>query len=307
MGFPIPDTGAVTEDTSVVGGFLFASGDIDYLFTNDTGEWTPQTISGSYGSQLIIDADGNWTYQADNSNASIQALDTGDTLVEVFNVTSLGGASTITITVNGLDEPPCFVGGTRIETPQGPRLVEDLRVGDLVLTSDGGPQPILWLGSRLISKQDGEMTRKMQPILLHKNSVAPGVPNRDLLVSPQHHILLHGTVASVLFGQDEVLCAAKNLINGTTIRRADLENVRYHHILFSNHQVVTSHGIESESLYPGHVGMAGFCDQTRSELLSLFPELRIAPHGYGKTARRMLKSFEAKSYRGHCEGPGLEL
>ncbi|MCZ7675314.1 MAG: VCBS domain-containing protein [Roseovarius sp.] len=67
MGFPVPDTGSVTEDDDV-GGVLTVSGDIDYRWFDDTGDWTAETITGAYGSQLVIDEDGNWTYTADNSN-----------------------------------------------------------------------------------------------------------------------------------------------------------------------------------------------------------------------------------------------
>ena len=296
MGFPIPDTGAVTEDTSVIGGFLFANGDIDYFLFDDTGEWTAETIIGSYGSQLTIDADGNWTYQADNSNASIQALDTGDTLTEVFNVTSNNGASTVTITINGLDEPPCFVAGTHIETPNGPRLVEELRAGDTVITRDEGAQPIRWAGSQVLKQQSGALDAGLQPIILAPGSISPGVPDREVQVSPQHHILLRGGPAMLLFGQEEVLCAAKHLVNGSSIRRANFENVHYFHILFDRHQVVSSHSCETESFYPGQMGLAGFREEARAEVLSLFPELRSAPRAYGETARRVLKAFEGNSF-----------
>lgn len=144
MGFPQPDTGAVTEDAGIVGGFLTATGDINFgpFFNNDAGQWTAETISGAYGSTLVIDDDGVWTYRANNAKASTQALNMGETLTEVFTATSTNGTSTITITINGTDEPPCFVAGTLIDTPYGPRPIEDLRAGDQVITRDNGIQRI---------------------------------------------------------------------------------------------------------------------------------------------------------------------
>ena len=119
MGFPQPDTGAVIEDVGIVGGFPTTTGDINFgpFFNNDAGQWTAETISGAYGSTLVINDDGVWSYSANNVNASIQALDTGDTPTEIFTATSTNGTSTITITINGADEAPCFVSGTLIDTP----------------------------------------------------------------------------------------------------------------------------------------------------------------------------------------------
>ena len=81
MGFPQQDTGAVTEDVGNVGGFPTTTGDINFgpFFNNDAGQWRAETISGAYSSTLVIDDDGVWSYSANKANASIQALDTGDT------------------------------------------------------------------------------------------------------------------------------------------------------------------------------------------------------------------------------------
>ncbi|MCG6903093.1 MAG: Hint domain-containing protein [Rhodobacter sp.] len=295
MGFPLTDSGDVTEDVGVVGGFLTASGDIDFgpLFNDDAGLWTAETISGAYGSQLVIDADGVWTYTADNADATIQALDTGDSITEVFTVTSTRGTSTITITINGTDEPPCFVSGTLVDTPHGPRPIEDLRAGDAVLTRDNGVQVIRWTGARHIALGGDTETEPLQPIRLRKDCFGPGVPDRDLLLSPMHRVLLRDPIIPLLTGTDEVLCAVRHLVNGQTIVREAVGDVRYHHLLFDDHQVLSTSGCGSESFYPGRVGLEGFADETRNEVLTLFPDLRSLPESYGHTARRVVKKHEA--------------
>ncbi len=293
MGFPLTDSGSVTEDVDV-GGDLIVSGDIDYFLTDDTGEWTAETIAGAYGSELVIDADGNWTYTADNSNAAIQALDTGDTLTEVFTVTSNNGTSTITITINGADEPPCFVAGTLIDTPFGPRKVEDLRVGDEVITRDHGVQQICWTGQRNLDVTDPKTAEVFQPIRLCKDSLAPGVPDRDLILSPMHRVLLRDPLVNLLTGEEEAFCPVAHLVNGRTIRRDTTDVARYHHLLFQDHQVITSSNCDSESFYPGPVGLNGFSDEAREEVLELFPQLRSLICGYGAAARPVLKKHEAK-------------
>jgi VCBS repeat-containing protein len=293
MGFPIPDSGSVTEDDDV-GGVLTTSGDINLFLVNDTGAWTAETITGSYGSELVIDANGNWTYTADNSNAAIQALDAGDTLTEVFSVTSTGGTSTITITINGEDEPPCFVEGTLIDTPSGPRLVQDLRAGDDVLTRDNGVQTVLWAGHRWLDVSDPAKADVFQPVRVCQDSLAPGVPDRDILLSPMHRVVLRDPMVGLMTGTDEALCPIGHLVNGVTIYREEVREVGYHHLLLETHQILSSSNCDSESFYPGPLGLNGFSDSSREEVLSIFPELRSLTWGYGVAARPILKGYEAR-------------
>lgn len=292
MGIPIPDSGAVTEDTGVVGGNLIATGDIDYLFGSDAGEWTAETITGAYGSQLVIDQDGVWTYTADNSNATIQALNTGDTLTEVFSVTSNNGTSTVTITINGVDEPPCFTPGTLIETPQGPRPVETLSEGDLVLTQDDGPQPLRWTGARHVAQADLLAEPGLRPVRIPAHHFGPGLPDRPLIVSRMHNILLTGPGVALNFMADEVFCAAGHLGLGD---RPTTGHVIYHHLVFDRHQIVWANGLPSESFLPGPIGIAGFDRRERARFWRRFPHLRADPTRYGPAARQVLRRFEAQA------------
>lgn len=293
MGIPVPDSGSVTEDEGGGGGLLTVSGDVDYLFGDDTGEWTAETITGAYGSELVIDEDGNWTYTADNSDAEIQALDSGETLTEVFTVTSENGTTTITITINGQDEPPCFVAGTLIDTPRGPRPVETLTAGDEVLTRDSGVQVVRWAGARQLDLTAGAAADKLRPVRLRAGALGPGVPERDILLSPMHRVLIRDPAVALLTGTQEVLCPVTHLINGRTVLRERAPQVSYHHLLFDSHQVLCASGCDSESFYPGAVGLAGFDEPTREEVLALFPGLRSLPASYGAAARQVVRRHEA--------------
>lgn len=297
MGIPVPDSGSVTEDVGVVGGFISTGGDIDYLIGDDSGDWTAETIAGAYGSSLTIDEDGVWTYTASNDHPSIDALDDGETLTEVFTVTSANGTSTITITINGTTDPPCFVAGTLIDTPFGPRPVEELRAGDLVLTRDFGAMAIRWVGGSRINIINDETAAKFQPVRLRANALGPGLPERDLLLSPMHRVLISQADTSLLFGESEVLCPAQALVNGFSITQDDVDTVSYYHILFDDHQVVTSSGCATESFYPGNVGLDGLGEAQREEMFALFPDLRSLPQSYGHCARMVLKGYEARLIR----------
>lgn len=297
MGIPVPDTGEVTEDVGVVGGLISTSGDIDYFLTDDTGEWTAETLTGSYGSSLVINADGEWTYTATNDHPAIDALNDGETLTEVFTVTSANGTSTITITINGTTDPPCFVAGTLIDTPFGPRAVETLRAGDLVLTKDQGAKVVRWVGGREILIRDAQSAEMFRPVRVRAGAFGPGLPERDLLVSPMHRLVISNPDVPLLFGESEVLCSAQSLVNGFSILQEQVARVTYVHLLFDSHQVVSSSGCASESFFPGTVGLDRLDLGQREELFTLFPELRSLPQSYGRAARRVLRGYEARLLR----------
>ncbi len=296
MGIPIPDTGSVTEDTDVVGGLLTTSGDIDYLIGDDTGDWTVVTNDTSlgFGSSFSIDEDGNWDFSVDNDDPGIQALDSGESLDFQYTVSSTNGDSTVTITVFGVDEPPCFGRGTLIETPAGPRPIEDLCAGDEVLTVDYGPTRIKWIGSKRTGNGERALQGSLAPITILPEALGPGVPSRPLTVSPLHRVLWRGPKAQLLFGEREVLCAAKSLVDDSAIIQAQVTHVEYFHIMLEQHSLILAEGCESESLFPGRQGLYRFGEVAQEEIFALFPDLRSCPESYGQAARRILKTFECK-------------
>ncbi|MDD2684802.1 MAG: VCBS domain-containing protein [Gallionella sp.] len=121
-------TGSVTEDVAVSGGNISTSGTLTITDIDSPALFTPAILAGAYGSSLTIDAAGNWNYAADNANAAIQALNTGDVLTEQFTVTAADGTtSTIDITINGATDntpPVCTaVSVTSPEDPVAPLLI----------------------------------------------------------------------------------------------------------------------------------------------------------------------------------------
>ncbi len=182
--------------------------------------------------------------------------------------------------------PPCFVAGTMIDTPDGPRAVEALQVGDLVETMDNGVQPIRWVGCRTVRGR-GDFA----PIRFAPNAIGNAV---ELLVSPQHRMLIGGWRAELLFGEDEVLVAAKHLLNSDMIHQMPMPEVAYHHILFDDHEIVFAQGVPSESFHPGGTILDGDA-ALRAELSALFPALCDVGSGWDrKCARPVLKAREAR-------------
>lgn len=188
----------------------------------------------------------------------------------------------------------CFTPGTRIATPEGPRLVQDLREGDRVQTKDNGAQEVLWVGSRRMTGARLFALPKLRPIRFRSGALGALRPDEELLVSPDHRILLQGHAARALFNTDEVLVAARDLVNGQTIAvDMALKEVTYVHLLLSSHQVLWANGVETESFHPAQADLASLADGDRARLLGMFPALEYDPHLYGASARRALSTPEA--------------
>ena len=192
----------------------------------------------------------------------------------------------------------CFTPGTRLVTPDGPRLIQDLQSGDLILTRDNGAQPVLWTGHRRMSGARLYAMPHLRPIRFRANAMGPHRPDADLLVSPQHRLLVKGAAAQALFNTPEVLVAAENLVNDHSIMvDYTLREVTYVHVLLERHNVIWANGLETESFHPANTSLDMVEPVQREGLLSLFPDLADNPHGYGDYARRNLSASEAAILR----------
>ncbi|MFD1880684.1 Hint domain-containing protein [Paracoccus pacificus] len=168
----------------------------------------------------------------------------------------------------------CFAHGTLILTDRGAVPVQALREGDLVATRDHGMQPIRWIGSQRLSADTLIANERLLPIRIRQGALGAEVPSQDLLVSPQHRILVRSHIARRMFGTDEVLVAAKLLcaLDGIEIA-AGVGEVEYFHLLFDRHEVIIANDAEAESLYTGPEALKSVGPAGREEILTIFPEL----------------------------------
>jgi hypothetical protein len=188
----------------------------------------------------------------------------------------------------------CFTPGTRIETPDGARLVQDLREGDLVQTKDNGAQEILWIGSRRMTGARLFAMPKLRPIRISAGALGVHRPDQELLVSPSHRMLVRGPVARALFNTPEVLVAASDLINGRQVRvDTQVREVTYIHLLLSDHQILWANGVETESFHPSNAALSTLGETDRIRLLAQYPQIEANPQSYGGYARRNLSKSEA--------------
>lgn len=188
----------------------------------------------------------------------------------------------------------CFTPGTRIETPEGPRLVEEFREGDYVQTKDNGAQPVQWIGRRRMTGARLFAMPHLRPVRIRAGGLGIHQPDQELLVSPEHRMLVKGPVARALFNTPEVLVSAKDLVNNGSITfDMGLREVTYIHLLLPRHQVLWANGVETESFHPASAAMSTLDAGDRMRLLEINPSLEHEPRAYGGFARRNLNTSEA--------------
>jgi len=303
--------GGAGEDTIMgMGGddVLTGGADADKLF-GDAGNDRLNVGQGDYaeggdGDDLFVLTD---TGEAGSAGITIIGDEGDETGGDTLDLNGLADRTTLTFTTNTADEKSgtvemldgsvvtfsnieniiCFTPGTMIATSHGPRAIETLAPGDLLVTRDNGLQPLRWIGSRTVAAQGRFAPIELQAPLL-QDATAP------LLVSPQHRILWSGPQAQLLFGDREVLVAASHLLTHPAVQRREGGEVTYLHLMLDQHEVIYANGAATESFYPGDMALGALSGQGRAEMFDLFPELRSHHGAFGDTARICLKRHEAQ-------------
>ncbi|MEJ6398176.1 peroxidase family protein [Yoonia sp. 208BN28-4] len=190
------------------------------------------------------------------------------------------------VAFRNIESVTCFTPGTRLITATGTARIEDISVGDKIYTLDNGLQPVRWIGRTRVPAQG-----PFAPI----HFAAGAFGNiRPMSVSPQHRMMVSDWRCDMICGADEVLIPAKHLVNNQTIWVQEGGMVDYIHILFDDHQIVLADGIPSESFHPGRTGLGAMSEDTRAEILALFPQLARDLDSFGPAARYTVKPHEAR-------------
>ena len=274
---PVNDAPVGVTDTSTIsvpGGTTT----VDVL-PNDSdvdGDDLTVTDASSADGSVVVNSDGTLTFDPESGF-------TGTATVTYTLSDGEGGTDTATLEVTVI----CFARGTMITMADGStQAVEDIAAGAMVETMDHGAQELRWIGSRTVAAKG-----HLAPIMIKEGAMGN---DADLRVSPQHRMLVEGWKAELLFGEDQVLASAKHLVNGDNIYVDEGGEVEYFHMLFDAHEIVYANGAPSESFHPGELGMGSMAEESREEILELFPELRNDNTAYGPSARTSLKAGEAK-------------
>lgn len=168
---------------------------------------------------------------------------------------------------------PCFTEGTLVTTDIGPVRIEDLAVGNRVLTRDNGYRRVLWIGKRDFDAKELALYGELQPIKINAGALGPQMPSRDMRVSPHHRMLLTGDMASRISDESEILVPALDLVFVPGVSHDKQSNVTYFHIMFECHEVIRADGCWSESFLPEADVLDQMSQAQRQEILAIFPEL----------------------------------
>jgi hypothetical protein len=279
IGFEVEQGGVLKVDQSVLStaGFTFngTQGTLDIGTTFD-GRISGMKVGASAVTPTTVIDVAQTITSGTLSGKSLNLYD-GAALVETISLANSYSRSTHVITtpdtLGGTDvffstaaaAVPCYAAGTRILTADGERNVEDLAEGDMVMVRTGdhqAPRAVKWLGRRRIDLTAHAHPNQAAPIRILRDAVGPNLPHRDLLVSPDHCLLIEGWLIPALL-----------LVNDMTIAREQgLASVEYFHVELFGHGILLAEGLPAES-YLDTGNRSFFANAGRA--LLLHPEFQV--------------------------------
>src|ERR1700738_3574702 len=135
----------------------------------------------------------------------------------------------------------CFLKGTKISTPSGDRLVQELQIGDEVQTL-AGRKTIKWIGYNKFTKEEGRAWQdSIMPVRVARFAIDDHTPHCDLYLSPHHCIFFNEALIPVMY-----------LVNETSITQgtpSDMSAIEYYHIALDTHEVIYAEGAMVESFF----------------------------------------------------------
>ena len=224
------------DDTFFIGLMSEGNEDTFYMMIGTGGTYF---VNG--GGEYVI------SYTGSDGNPHTVTLDPGD--------------ASVVITMN------CFTPGTLIETPDGKKPVEDLRVGDRVTTLDNGPQELRWIGHRRL--EFGADGNRHKPIIHPAGSLGPSCPSRDLVVSPQHKMFLKGDAVTKVSGSTQTLAPSKSMIGHKGTRQmSGKRDAEYISLMLDRHEIIFAEDAATESFRPGPMALKSLAEMDREQFLS---------------------------------------
>lgn len=297
---------------------LEVSDNDDFFEDNDLGPTVGQMIGDPLASGQpageFIQAEYSITVEAGGESFDAVGVALGTGFQNVIGLAFVGEVppTGVPLTVTATGEGPtstdlafadiatviCFTPGTMILTETGLRAIETLDFGDRIVTRDNGLQTLRWAGTSHLTAEQLQAAAHLAPVLIKADTFGPGLPARDMRVSPNHRFLVDGWRAQTLFGHAELLVRAQAMCNDSTILTdRSVTSIDYIHLMFDRHEVITADGVATESFQPSVGVTQGLDARVRDELLALFPQLKTGDLGeLARPARTTLSDSDARAF-----------
>ena len=246
----------VVTDLLPIGLTYDSSTSADYNST--TGVWTVGTVNFNTSETLMITA----------------TVDSSSEITNTATATDSDGSPPQSVSANETPAP-CYAAGALIRTARGDVAVENLAVGELVLTASGERRPILWLGHRRVDCRRHPRPDGVRPIRIAAHAFGPDKPTRDLDVSPGHAICVD------IVG--EVLIPASALVNGATITQVAVDEITYWHVELDGHDILIAENLPAESFLD--MGNRGFFAESSVVDLGRGPDGDLTPRTHADFCR----------------------
>ncbi|MCB8883972.1 Hint domain-containing protein [Acidisoma cellulosilytica] len=251
-----------------------------------------ETINGASVHSYTITQAGNGVQTVTYYNVNGTSLGSEKFASGTFTAASLGnhtvglpgGPLNLTVEANGsLSTTFCFFSGTGIRTPAGDLPVEELKIGDVIVTAHGEVKPVRWIGVNTVSTRFADPLR-VAPIRIKAGALGNDLPYKDLLVSPDHAMFMDGC-----------LVQAGAMVNGLSIvRETDMPSTfKYYHIEVENHCLVLAEGAPTET-FVDNVDRMGFDNWDEYEALGIKESIPEMDYPRAQSARQIPSQIRMK-------------
>ncbi len=267
-------SGTVRSSTDVSTGTMTTVGNFDYYVVNvriNRNGAVSLSDDGTLLSFVSFDAEVDATEGPAAGETSTQVGTNGTD--STSSLSSTDGENFV-VDPNPSPGAPCFTAGTAILTDKGEVPVENLKPGDRIKAMDGTFHPLRLSLSRSLRQSELIRMPYLRPVRIVAGAIGRGLPRRDLHISRQHRMLTDSPIAQRMFGTRNVLISAIRLtvLPGVFVDETITE-VTYYHLVFDQHVTLFAEGAPSESLFTGPQALAAMPEETRHELLLLFPDI----------------------------------
>ncbi len=298
--------GGIAVNTTIAGGIMdlaggAASNTIDFaapggLLDIDSASSVPAAVISGFMSGDAIDLT-FVTYASGDSygvGGDIVTISAGGSAYDLTIAGAEAGGFELGANMQGaLSLTVCFFPGTGIRTAAGDVAVERLRIGDLLIAADGRALPLRWIGRNTVSTRFADPLRVL-PIRIRRGALEDGLPARDLLLSPEHALLI-----------EDILVQAGALVNGLSIirERNVPEQFTYYHLELAEHVLLLAEGVPAES-FVDYVGRRPFDNWAEHEALYGDTPIREMPYPRAQSQRQVPPGILAQLMRRAQTPPG---